>query len=90
MVIALLVTNKQSGETISGPDIFSRGFVFEEESGELLDEAKSVIIKHLEKARLEPKTEEVDIKMEIRRALKSFFYKTIRRKPIILPIVIEM
>jgi ribonuclease J len=90
MVIALLVTNKQTGETISGPDIFSRGFVFEEESGELLDEAKAVIVEHLEKARLEPKTEEVDIKMEIRRVLKSFFNRTIRRKPIILPIIVEM
>lgn len=90
MVIALLVTNKQTGETISGPDIFSRGFVFEEESGELLDEAKSVIRRHLEKLHLEPKTDEVDIKMEISRALKSFFYKTIRRKPIILPIIVEM
>lgn len=90
MVVALLVTNKQTGETISGPDIFSRGFVFEEESGELLDEAKSVIVEHLEKARLEPKTEEVDIKVEIRRVLKSFFNRTIRRKPIILPIIVEI
>jgi ribonuclease J len=90
MVVVMLVMNKQTGEMISGPDIFSKGFVFEEESKQLLNEAKYKLLTHMENIRSEPNMDDVDIKGEIRRVLKSFFYRETGRRPMIIPIVVEM
>ena len=91
LVIASLVINKETGEILSGPDIFSRGFIHEESKPEILDAAKCIIYEILD--RLLEEDFEVDcagLQTEIRRELKRFFNRTLDRRPVIYPIVVDI
>jgi ribonuclease J len=90
MVIALIGLNERTGEVIFGPDIITRGLVFEEESTHLLEGAKGAVLDILSKVNVEAKGEALEVKEEIRRALRRFFNKALERRPIILPLIIEM
>jgi len=90
MVIVLIAIDQASGEIIYGPDIVSRGFVFEDESQEYLDEAKKVVLDTLALRNAEVLAEWSEVKQEVRRVLRRFFNKTIERRPVILPLILEM
>jgi ribonuclease J len=90
MVVVIIGINQTSGEIIYGPDIVSRGFVFEDESQEYLDEAKKVVVDTLALVSTEVRSDWGEVKQEVRRVLRRFFNKTIERRPVILPLVLEM
>jgi ribonuclease J len=90
MVIVIIAINQGSGEVIYGPDIVSRGFVFEDESQEYLDEAKKVVLDTLANLNIEVRGDWGEVKQEVRRILRRFFNKTIERRPVILPMILEM
>lgn len=90
MVVVIIAINQASGEIIYGPDIVSRGFVFEDESQEYLDEAKKVVLDTLALHNVEVRGEWGEVKQEVRRILRRFFNKTIERRPVILPLILEM
>lgn len=88
LVIVLLVVDEQRGHLLYGPDMVSRGFVFEEEWGYVLEDAKELVLEILEEAREVGDWER--IKTEIQRRLKKFFYRVLDRGPLILPIVVQV
>lgn len=91
LVIASLVVNKETYEIVSGPDIFSRGFIHEETKPEILYEAKCLIFESIDK-QLE-QGHQLDcglLQEDIRRELKRFFTHTLDRRPVIYPIVVEI
>jgi len=90
MVVVIIAINQATGEIIYGPDIVSRGFVFEDESQEFLDEAKKVVLDTLASVNVEVMGEWGEVKQEVRRILRRFFNKTIERRPVILPLILEM
>ncbi len=90
MVIVLIAIDQASGEIIYGPDIVSRGFVFEDESQQYLDEAKKVVLDTLALRNVEALADWSEVKQEVRRVLRRFFNKTIERRPVILPLILEM
>lgn len=90
LVIAVLALNEKTGEVIYGPDIITRGLIFEQESAELLEGAKNVVLGALNNINIEAKTDWLEVKEEIRKALRRFFNKALERKPIILPLIIEI
>ncbi|HYA43095.1 MAG TPA: ribonuclease J [Syntrophobacteraceae bacterium] len=91
LVIASLVINKQTNEILSGPDIFSRGFIHEEAKPEILNEAKSIIFESLDRQMEEDRQLDCTwLQEEIRRELKRFFTRTLDRRPVIYPIVVEI
>ncbi|MFZ3208693.1 MAG: ribonuclease J [Geobacteraceae bacterium] len=90
MVVVIIGINQSSGEIIYGPDIVSRGFVFEDESQEYLDEAKKVVLDTLALHNPEVMADWGEVKQEVRRVLRRFFNKTIERRPVILPLILEM
>ncbi len=90
MVIALLSLNEKTGEIIYGPDIITRGFAFKDESPELLEGARALIATTLDELNSETRGEQLEVEKEIKRALRRFFNKTIERRPVILPLVIEI
>ncbi|OGQ44810.1 MAG: ribonuclease J, partial [Deltaproteobacteria bacterium RIFCSPLOWO2_01_FULL_42_9] len=75
MVIAILALNEKTGEVIYGPDIITRGLIFEEESAELIGGAKNVVMAVLGTINIEAKTDWLEVKEEIRKALRRFFNK---------------
>jgi ribonuclease J len=75
---------------VSGPDIISRGVLFEEKMGQVLEQAKEVIREALEGVSLDSKTDDLAVEEVVRRALKRFFRKEMDRRPVIIPVIIEM
>jgi ribonuclease J len=90
-IITVVVTiDKQSASILAGPDIVSRGFVYIRESEALMSEARDVVKKALERCLDNNLTEWAVIKNSIRNELKEHLYIKTKRKPIILPIIMEV
>jgi ribonuclease J len=90
-VITVVVTiDKQSASILAGPDIISRGFVYIRESEALMSEAREVVKKALERCLDNNVTEWSIIKNSVRNELKDHLYVKTKRKPIILPIIMEV
>jgi ribonuclease J len=90
MVVVIIAIDQASGAIIYGPDIVSRGFVFEDESQQYLDEAKKVVTDTLALHNIAVLADWGEVKQEVRRVLRRFFNKTIERRPVILPVILEM
>lgn len=90
LVVAILGIDQQTGELLSGPDLISRGFIFEEQGQAYLERAKSIVLETLEQLTAESRTDSLEVKEEVRKALKRFFARTLERRPVIVPFVMEM
>jgi len=90
MVVAVAVVDRVSGDIISGPDITSRGFVFEEVKAHILDDARSILVEVLEDAANRSEIDWDQVRAEIQKKLKRFFNQVLERRPIILPIIVEL
>jgi ribonuclease J len=90
VVIALLAVNEQTGEIVYGPDIISRGFVFEDQSGFILEDAKRIVLEVLNEIENPAHIDWTEVGPDIKRRLKRFFFKVIERSPLILPIIIPI
>lgn len=90
VVIALLALDEQTGGIVYGPDIISRGFVFEDQGSFILEEAKNAVLEVLEEIVADKPIEWADLEPKIKKRLKRLFYKIIERRPLILPIVIPV
>ena len=89
MVLAVMGIHQQSGELVSGPDLISRGFMGAEESEEVLEHAKKVVLETLNGMNRESRTDPAEVKEEVRKALRRFFRKKLERHPVVLPYIIE-
>jgi ribonuclease J len=90
ILIIVLTMNKQTGEVLSGPDIVSRGFVYVRESEALMDEARERVEQALERCQDSNITEWAAIKSNVRDALGRYLFEKTRRRPMILPIIMEV
>jgi ribonuclease J len=90
MVIVIIGIAMYNGQIIYGPDIVSRGFVFEDESQDYLEAARQVVTDKLSELNTEVMGDLNEVKQEVRAALRRFFKKTIERRPVILPLIMEM
>lgn len=90
-ILTVVVTiEKESGSVIAGPDIISRGFVYVRESEDLMEEARIIVKDALRECEEKHITEWATIKSNIRDALRLFLYEKTKRKPMILPIIMEI
>jgi ribonuclease J len=90
VLICVVTIDSQSGEILAGPDLISRGFVYEGESRDFLDEAADAVADALEELEAEGVTEWGAIKKASRHALGELVWHRTRRRPMILPIVMEI
>ena len=79
-----------SGPVLAGPDIVSRGFVYVRGAESLMDEAKQVLEETMEYCMTKNITDWGKIKSEIKDALGDFVWKETKRKPMIIPIIMEV
>ncbi|HMA79815.1 MAG TPA: ribonuclease J, partial [Candidatus Binatia bacterium] len=89
MVLAVMAIHQQSGELVAGPDLISRGFMRAEESEEILEHAKKVVLETLQGMNRETRTDPAELKEEVRKALRRYFRKKLERHPVVLPYIIE-
>ena len=90
MVIVLLSVDEKTGETIYGPDLISRGFLFEDQKESILEEGKGIVLEVLEELEDAIPIEWIKVESDIKRRLRRFFHKVIQRSPLVLPIIIPM
>jgi len=90
ILIVVVTMDKQRGCVLAGPDIVSRGFVYVRESEQLMEEAKEKVKQALEKCELNSITEWAAIKSNVRDTLGKYLYERTRRRPMILPIIMEV
>lgn len=81
---------KESGSVIAGPDIISRGFVYVRESENLMEEARLIVKNVLKECEENQIKEWATIKSSIKDELRMYLYEKTKRKPMILPIIMEI
>lgn len=89
LIIVVISLEKGSNQVLSGPDIVSRGFVYVRESENLMEEAREVVEKALDKC-LNKSADWNKIKQEIKDSLNNYIWKKTKRNPMILPIIMEV
>jgi ribonuclease J len=90
-ILTVVVTiEKESGSVIAGPDIISRGFVYVRESEDLMEQARVVVKDALKECEEKHITDWATMKGYIKDALRGFLYEKTKRKPMILPIIMEI
>lgn len=90
ILVVVVTLSKQEGTILSGPDIISRGFVYVRESEGLLDEANRIVTNTLNKLMNDNVNEWASLKTHVKDALGRFLYEQTRRRPMILPIIMEV
>jgi ribonuclease J len=90
IIIVALSLESGSGRVLSGPDIVSRGFVYVRDSEDLMDEARKVLRTTLDRIEKNHVREWPKIKNELKSDLSDFVWKKTQRRPMILPIIMEV
>ena len=89
-MVVVITMSKDNYSIIAGPDIISRGFVYVRESEGLMDDAKEVVKRVMEECEEKNITDWSTIKLNIRDDLRDFLYERTKRKPMILPVIMEI
>ncbi|MDD3173617.1 MAG: ribonuclease J [Herbinix sp.] len=90
LIIVVISLEKHSNQILSGPDIVSRGFVYVRESENLMEEARVVVEKALDKCLSRNNADWSKMKTEIKDSLSDYIWKKTKRNPMILPIIMEV
>lgn len=90
LIIVVAAIEKESQIVVSGPDVISRGFVYVRENESLMEEARKVAEKALEKCQKKNIRDWNNMKSQVRDSLGSYIYDRTKRNPIILPIFLEV
>jgi ribonuclease J len=90
IAVVTMVIDQETGVVLYGPELISRGFVFWTETGHVLDDAQCVILEIVEDVGPDTPNRVEIIKSRLQKALRQYFYFTIRRRPIILAQIFEV
>lgn len=90
LVIVVVSISAAKNKVMAGPDIISRGFIYMRESGNLINEAQGLLRRHLNKVMDSKTVQWSEIKNEVTDTLQPFLYDKTQRRPMILPIIMEV
>lgn len=90
ILIVVVTIDKETTDVVAGPDIISRGFVYVRESEQLMENARERVKQALKKCQEDDISEWSAIKSHVRDALGKFLFEQTRRRPMILPIIMEV
>ena len=90
IIIVVMTLESGSGQVLAGPDIVSRGFVYVRNSESLMDEAQAVLNTTMEHLMDKGVTDWSKIKTEVKDSLGEFVWKETKRRPMIMPIIMEV
>jgi ribonuclease J len=90
LVVVNMALDEETGIIVYGPEIVSRGFVFETETGHLLEDAKCIVLEIVEEVDPEVPDRAAKIRSKTQKALRKHFSFTINRRPVILPFILEV
>ena len=90
MIVVCVNLSAEDGTVLTGPDIITRGFIYVKESEDLMTELESVVLEALERCRRKRIRDWNAMKTAIKNDLSGYLYKTTRRNPMILPVIMEL
>jgi ribonuclease J len=90
VVVVIVTVDATSGEVVTGPEIVTRGWVYAPEAEELIEEAKAAVRASLAEAAEEGATDFDTLRRHARRALGKFINERTRRRPAVIPVVMEV
>jgi len=90
LIIAFVGIDQSSNTIVSGPDIVSRGFVYEKESEKLIQSMKRMVSDALARHEKNDHMEWADIKKTIKDTISGYVWKEMKRNPLVLPFIIEL
>lgn len=90
LIVIVITVEGDTGNVVAGPDIISRGFVYVRENEDLMEKVREVIKSALQKCDEKKKNDWSNKKGMIRDTLRDYLYEKTKRKPMILPIIMEI
>ena len=90
MIVVCVNLSSQDGSVISGPDIITRGFIYVKESEDLMEELRTVAMEAIDRCSRKRTRDWATIKAAIKNDLSGYLYKTTKRNPMILPVIMEI
>jgi ribonuclease J len=90
LVMVVLAFSSTTGELLYGPDIVTRGVVTENGSEALVEGARDEVLRAIEEFGADARTDTAEMQTAIRRVVRRFFNKRIDRKPMIVPVLLEL
>ena len=90
LIVIVVTLSSEDNKVVAGPDIISRGFVYVRESEDLMQSAKDVATKTIEECISKGSADWSSIKMEIKNNVSDFLMKETKRRPMILPVIMEV
>ncbi len=90
MVVVNMAFDEETGIVVYGPEIASQGFVFQTETGHLLEDAKCVVLEIVDETGYDTPNRVDEIRRRVKTALKQYFNFVIKRRPVILPFIVEI
>ena len=90
LIVVVVAVDTDERLVMSGPDIVSRGFVYVRENEELMDQARKIVKESIEELLDEGVTEWNELKGHVRDNVSKFFYAKTKRRPMILPVIMEV
>ena len=90
MIVVCVNLSAEDGAVLTGPDIITRGFIYVKESEELMEELREVAMEAIERCQRKHIRDWSTIKSAIKNDLSGYLYKTTKRNPMILPVIMEL
>lgn len=90
LVVINMALDEETGIVVYGPELVSQGFVFETQTGHLLADAQCVVLEIIEEVGPDHPNRINEIRAKVKSSLRQYFYYTIKRRPVILPFIIEI
>jgi ribonuclease J len=90
IVVVVVTVDARSGAVLAGPDVINRGFIVDDASDSILEEARERTVRALEASAVDQVTDQSVLQQSIRRALGKYFFEITQRKPVIVPVIMEV
>lgn len=90
IVVAFVVMDRDNGRVSSGPDIFQRGFMGEEDISDYTRDASDYALRAINDLSENARREPAEVREALRTSIRRFFRKQIKRKPVVIPVVHEL
>jgi ribonuclease J len=90
VVVVVVAVDAHHGEPVAGPDLVNRGFIFDEGAGDILEEGRSRVMLSLKESAAEGVVDSTVLGQNIRRTLGKYFWEVTQRKPVIVPVIMEV
>jgi ribonuclease J len=90
VVVVVIAIDAHHGQLVAGPDIVNRGFVFDETSADILEAARERVMLSLEESAEAEVVDRGVLEHNVRRTLNKYFYEVTQRKPVVLPVILEV